>query len=44
MNQDNTGGIIALSIIVIMVLLGINENGGLKGAKQDILAFIEIIK
>lgn len=44
MNQGNTGGIIALSIIVILVLLGIDKAGDLEGAKQDILAFLEIIK
>lgn len=44
MNQDNTGGIIACAIIVAMILLGVNENGGLEGAKQNILAFLEIFK
>ena len=43
MNQGNTGGIITLSIIVILALLGIDKAGGLEGAKQDILAFLEII-
>lgn len=44
MNQGNAGGIIAFLIIVILVLLGIDKTGGLEGAKQDILAFLEIIK
>lgn len=44
MNQDNTGGIMAFPIIAILVLLGINEAGSLEGAKQDILAFLEILK
>lgn len=44
MNQGNTGGIIALSIIVILALLGLEESVGLEGAKQDILAFLEILK
>lgn len=44
MNQGNTGGIIALSIIVILAMLGIDKAGGLEGAKQDILAFLEILK
>lgn len=44
MNKDNSGGIIAFSIIVAMILLGANENGSLEGAKQDILAFLEIFK
>lgn len=44
MNQDSTGGIIAFSIIVVLVLLGIDKAGGLEGAKQDILAFFEILK
>lgn len=44
MNQSNTGGIIAFVIIVILALLGIDKAGGLEGAKQDILAFLEILK
>lgn len=44
MNQGNTGGIIAFSIIVILVMLGIDKAGGLEGAKQDILALLEILK
>ena len=44
MNQCNTGGIVAFSIIVILALLGIDKAGGLEGAKQDILAFLEILK
>lgn len=44
MNQDNSGCIIALSIIVILALLGVDKAGGLEGAKQDILAFLEILK
>ena len=44
MNQGNTGGIIAFSIIATLVLLGIDKAGGLEGAKQDILAFLEILK
>lgn len=44
MNQSNTGGIIAISIIAILVLLGIEEAGGLEGGKQDILAFLETLK
>lgn len=44
MTQGNTGGIVALSIVIILALLGINEAGGLEGAKQDILAFLEILK
>lgn len=44
MNQDNTGGIIAISIIAVIVLLGIDKAGGLEGAKQGILAFLEILK
>lgn len=44
MNQGNTGGIIAFSIIVILAMLGIDKAGGLEGAKQDILAFLEIFK
>lgn len=44
MNQGNAGGIIAISIIVIMVLLGLDKAGGLDGAKQDILAFLETLK
>lgn len=44
MNQGNTGGIIAFSIIAILALLGIDEAGGLEGAKQDILTFLEILK
>lgn len=44
MNRDSTGGIIALSIIVILALLGIDQAGGLEGAKQDILAFLEILR
>lgn len=28
MNKGNTGGIIAFAIIVAMILLGVNENGG----------------
>ena len=44
MNQGNTGGIIAFAIIAAMILLGVNENGGLWGAKQNILAFLEIFK
>lgn len=44
MNQSNTGGIIAFVIIAILVLLGIYEEGGLEGTKQDVLTFIEILK
>lgn len=44
MNQSNTGGIIALSIVIILTLLGIDEAGGLEGAKQDVLAFLEDLK
>lgn len=44
MNQDNAGGIIALSIIVILALLGMDEAGILDGAKQDVLAFLETFK
>lgn len=44
MNQGNTGGIIAFSIIVILVTPGIDQAGGLEGAKQDVLAFIESLK
>lgn len=44
MNQGNAGGIVAFSILVILVLLGIHEEGGLGGAKQDVLAFFEILK
>lgn len=44
MNQSNTGGIVALAIVIILALLGINEAGGLEGAKQDILAFLEVLK
>lgn len=44
MNQSNSGGIIALSIIVILALLGIDKAGYLEGAKQDILASLEILK
>lgn len=44
MNQGNAGGIIAFAIIVAMILLGVNENGGLECVKHDILAFLEIIK
>lgn len=34
MNQGNTGGIIAFAIIAAMILLGVNENGGLWGGRQ----------
>lgn len=44
MNQYSTGGIVAFSILIILVLLGIDEAGGLEGAKQDVLAFLEILK
>lgn len=44
MNQGNTGGIIAFAIIATLVLLGANENDGLEGAKQDILASLEILE
>lgn len=44
MNQSNTGGIVGFAIVVILALLGINEAGGLEGAKQDILAFLEVFK
>lgn len=44
MNQSNIGGIVAFSIIVILTLLGLDRAGGLEGAKQDILAILEIIK
>lgn len=44
MYQGNTGGIIAISVIAILVLLGVDESGILRGAKQDILAFLEIFK
>lgn len=44
MNQGNTGGIVAFSIAVILVLLGIHEGRGMEGVKQDILAFLEILK
>lgn len=44
MNQGNSGGIVALFILVILVLLGIHEERGLGGAKQDVLAFFEILK
>ena len=44
MNQGNTGGIIAFFIIATLTLLSIDESGGLEGAKQDILAFLEILK
>lgn len=44
MKESNTGGIVALSIVIILALLAINEAGGLEGAKQDILAFLKILK
>lgn len=44
MNQGNTGGIVATSILIIVALLGIHEEGGLEGVKQDIMAFLEILK
>lgn len=44
MNQGNAGGIIAFAIIAALVLLGIDTAGGLEGAKQDILAFINILE
>ena len=44
MNQSNTGGIIALSIVIILTMLCIDKMGGMEGAKQDILAFLEILK
>nr|DAV49014.1 MAG TPA: hypothetical protein [Caudoviricetes sp.] len=44
MKEPNTGGIVGLSIVIILALLGINEAGGLEGAKQDIPAFLEILK
>lgn len=44
MNQGNTGGIVAFSIVVILVLFGIHEDGGMESVKQDLLAFLEILK
>lgn len=44
MNKGNTGSIIAISIIVILALLGLDKAGGLEGAKQDTLAFLETLK
>jgi len=44
MNQGNTGGIIAFSIVVILVLLGIREDGGMESVKQDLLALLETLK
>lgn len=44
MNQGNTGGTVAFAIVAILALLGISESGGLEGAKQDVLAFFEILK
>ena len=42
--QLGTGGIVAVAVVVILALLGINEAIGLKGIKQDILSFLEIFK
>lgn len=44
MNQGNTGGIVAFSIVVTLVLLGIHESHGMEGVKQDLLALLEILK
>lgn len=44
MNQGNTGSIVAFSIVAILVLLGIHEGSGMEGVKQDLLAFLEILK
>lgn len=44
MNQGNTGGIVAFSIVAILVLLGIHEGGGMESVKQDLLALLEILK
>lgn len=44
MNQGNTGGIAAFSIVVILALLGIHEEGGMESVKQDLLALLEILK
>ena len=44
MNKGNTGGIAAFSIVVILVLLGIHEDGGMESVKRDLLAFLEILK
>lgn len=44
MNQSNAGSIVAFTIIAILTLLGLNEVGSLEGAKQDVLAFLEIFK
>ena len=44
MNQGNTGGIVAFSIVVILVLLGIHKGYGMESAKQDLLALLEILK
>ena len=42
--QLGSGGIVALGIVIILAVLGINEAGGLDGVKQDILAFINSVK
>lgn len=44
MNQGNTGGIVAISVLIILALLGIHEEGGMEGVKQDVLTFLEILK
>lgn len=44
MNHGSTGGIVATSILIILALLGIHEEGGLEGAKQYILASLEILR
>lgn len=44
MNKGNTGGIVAFSIVVILVLLGIHEGRGMESVKQDLLALLEILK
>lgn len=44
MNKGDTGSIVALSVVIILALLGINEAGGLEGVKRDILAFLETFK
>ena len=44
MKEPNTCGIVVLAIVIVLVLLGINEAGGLEGAKQDILAALRVLK
>ena len=42
--QLGSGGIVAVAVVIILALLGVNEAGGLEGVKHDILTLVNALR